>query len=67
MTLYLGYILCSLMGLTLGLVGAGGSILTMPILVYFFNLEPLQASTYSLILVGLTALIGAISYYKKTI
>jgi len=66
MTIYLvGYILSLLMGLVLGLVGAGGSILTIPILVYFFNLSLLNATTYSLIIVGITALIGAISYYHK--
>ena len=55
------------MGTTLGLIGAGGSILTVPILVYFFKISPLLATSYSLLIVGITALIGAISYYKKNL
>jgi uncharacterized membrane protein YfcA len=62
-----GYILAALMGTTLGLIGAGGSILTVPILVYFFKISPLLATSYSLLIVGITALIGAISYYKKNL
>jgi uncharacterized membrane protein YfcA len=53
------------MGMTLGLMGAGGSILTMPILVYFLNVPPVIATGYSLLIVGVTALVGAIRYYKK--
>ena len=60
-----GYILAVLMGATLGLIGAGGSILTVPILVYFFKIAPLSATAYSLLIVGSTALVGAISYHKK--
>lgn len=53
------------MGLTLGLIGAGGSILTVPILVYFFKIKPLVATAYSLFIVGFTALVGAYLYYRK--
>jgi len=63
----LGYFLAVLMGATLGLIGAGGSILTVPILVYFFKISPLTATAYSLLIVGSTALIGAVSYYKKNL
>jgi uncharacterized protein len=63
----LGYFLAVLMGATLGLIGAGGSILTVPILVYFFKIPPLTATAYSLLIVGSTALIGAVSYYKKNL
>jgi uncharacterized membrane protein YfcA len=63
----LGYLLAALIGSTLGLIGAGGSILTVPILVYFFKISPLLATTYSLLIVGITALIGAASYYKKNL
>lgn len=59
-----GYILAILMGLTLGFMGAGGAILTMPILVYIFSIKPIIATSYSLLIVGITALIGAISYYR---
>lgn len=61
----LGYLLAILMGLTLGMIGAGGSILTVPILVYFFDFPAITATTYSLLIVGITALFGAFSYYKK--
>lgn len=61
----LGYIASILMGLILGMIGGGGSILTVPILVYLFSIDPLQATTYSLLVVGLTALIGGYSYFRK--
>ena len=53
------------MGVSLGLFGAGGSILAVPILVYFFNIPAVLATGYSLVLVGLTAGIGAIRYRKQ--
>ncbi|MCO6474391.1 MAG: sulfite exporter TauE/SafE family protein [Melioribacteraceae bacterium] len=52
-------------GITLGLIGGGGSILTVPILVYIFSIDPLLSTSYSLFVVGLTALIGAYGYFKK--
>lgn len=61
----LGYISATLMGMTLGLIGAGGSILAVPILVYFLGVPPVTATGYSLLLVGVTALIGGIRYYRK--
>jgi uncharacterized membrane protein YfcA len=60
-----GYFLAILMGITLGLIGAGGSILTLPILVYFFKILPIQATTYSLLVVGICAFSGAILYYQQ--
>ena len=63
--LILGYFLCLVMGLTLGLIGAGGSILVFPILVYFFNTSPVHATSYSLVIVGLTALVGFLHYIKN--
>lgn len=65
MIIFVGYLLAVLMGLTLGLIGAGGSILTVPILVYFFAIPPLTATAYSLLVVGSTALMGAIFYHAK--
>ena len=52
------------MGAVLSLLGAGGSILTMPILVYLFGVPAVEATSYSLLLVGLTALIGSIVYFR---
>jgi uncharacterized protein len=61
----IGYIASIFMGLTLGMIGGGGSILTVPILVYLFSVDPVVATAYSLFIVGLTALVGGISYFNK--
>ena len=61
---YLGYFASILIGITLGLIGGGGSILTIPILVYLFQVNPKLATTYSLFIVGFTASIGTISHYR---
>jgi len=60
-----GYIAASLMGLSLGMIGAGGSILIVPILVYLFHHDPLWATTESLLIVGLTAFGGSLAYLKN--
>lgn len=60
-----GYIASIFMGLSLGLIGGGGSILTVPILVYLFTVNPITATAYSLFIVGSTALVGGIFYLKK--
>jgi uncharacterized membrane protein YfcA len=60
----LGYIGAILMGLSLGLIGGGGSILTVPILVYLFMIEPVLATAYSLFIVGLTSLVGSLSHMR---
>ncbi len=54
-----GFVGALLMGLSLGLVGSGGAILTVPILVYLFSIDTLLATTYSLFMVGITSLVGA--------
>ena len=61
----LGYLSAILMGAVLGLVGGGGSILTVPILVYLFHFSPIEATAYSLFIVGLSSLIAAQDYYKR--
>lgn len=58
----IGYIALTAMGITLGLVGAGGSILTIPILVYLLKVPILFATSYSLVVVGTTALVAALRY-----
>ncbi len=60
----LGYIGAVLMGLSLGLIGGGGSILTVPILVYLFQVDAVLATAYSLFIVGLTSLVGSVSHVK---
>ena len=57
---FLGYALALLVGISLGLVGSGGSILTVPILVYILKIEPFVATAYSLFIVGSTAAVGSI-------
>lgn len=58
----IGYLSIFLMGMTLGIIGAGGSILTVPILVYLFAISPTLATAYSLALVGATALAGGLKH-----
>jgi len=62
---FIGYLAAILMGLALGLVGGGGSILTVPILVYIFNVDPVLSTAYSLFVVGLTSAVGSYSHFKK--
>ena len=59
---FIGYLSIFVMGLSLGILGAGGSILTVPILVYLFAISPTLATAYSLVLVGSTALAGGIRH-----
>jgi len=61
----LGFFLASVMGLLLGLIGSGGSMLTVPILVYLFGMKPFVATGYSLLVVGSTAAVGAFSYWRR--
>ncbi len=56
----IGYLASALIGISLGLTGSGGSILTVPVLVYLFHIEPTQATAYSLFIVGVTSLVGAV-------
>jgi uncharacterized membrane protein YfcA len=56
----LGYLLAALVGISLGLIGSGGSILTVPILVYIMGINPVAATAYSLFIVGSTALVGGV-------
>ncbi|MEO6820417.1 MAG: sulfite exporter TauE/SafE family protein [Ginsengibacter sp.] len=60
-----GYIASVFIGLVLGLIGGGGSILTVPVLVYLFSIDAVIATAYSLFIVGLTSAFGALSYYRK--
>lgn len=62
----LGHLAAILIGLSLGLIGGGGSILTVPVLVYLIGLPPTVATGYSLFIVGITAMAGSVNYgYKK--
>lgn len=59
-----GYVGAFIMGLLLGAIGGGGSILTVPILVYLFGMEPVPATACSLFIVGGTAAIGSASHLR---
>ena len=61
----IGFASAILIGVSLGLIGGGGSILTVPVLVYIFSVNPVLATAYSLFVVGSTSLVGAATYMKK--
>ena len=61
----IGYILAVFTGITLGMLGSGGSILTVPILVYVMGIEPTLATAYSLFVIGTTSLVGGIHKAKQ--
>lgn len=61
----LGYIGALIVGLVLGLIGGGGSILTVPLLVYLLGYSPIVATAYSLFVVGTTSIVGTFQKYKK--
>mgnify|MGYP001947259042 CR=1 FL=1 len=55
-----GLFLAVFVGVTLGLVGSGGSILTVPIFVYIFGVDPVLATAYSLFAIGATSVLGGV-------
>jgi hypothetical protein len=60
-----GYIASLIIGISLGLIGGGGSILTIPVMVYLFGVQPLLATSYSLFVVGVTSLFGTITNFRN--
>jgi len=61
----IGYLASLLIGISLGMIGGGGSILTVPVLVYLFGISPILSTSYSLFVVGTTSLAGAYNNYRK--
>lgn len=61
----IGYIASLFIGISLGLIGGGGSILTVPVLVYLFGVSPVLATAYSLFIVGATSLVGVFPKYRS--
>ena len=61
----IGFVCALLVGISLGLMGSGGSILTVPIMVYIMHVNPIDATGYSLFVVGITSAIGCITYFRK--
>ena len=62
-----GYIASALIGLSLGLIGGGGSILTVPVLVYLFHQDAVLSTSYSLFIVGVTSLVGALPKFRDSL
>jgi uncharacterized membrane protein YfcA len=60
-----GYIVSLLIGISLGMIGAGGSILTLPVLVFMFGIDPLAATTYSLFVVGVSSTAALVTKLKQ--
>jgi uncharacterized membrane protein YfcA len=65
MTLIISYLLAIVIGISLGLIGGGGSILTVPVLVYLADIDATTATAYSLFVVGLTSAVGSVGYFQK--
>ncbi|PRX50705.1 sulfite exporter TauE/SafE family protein [Salegentibacter salegens] len=61
----LGYVGALVIGIVLGLIGGGGSILTVPVLVYLLAINPVTATAYSLFVVGASSLVGAFKNMQK--
>ena len=61
----IGYVGALIVGLVLGLIGGGGSILTVPLLVYLLGYNPIVATAYSLFVVGTTSLVGTLQKFKE--
>jgi uncharacterized membrane protein YfcA len=60
-----GYLASVLIGISLGVIGGGGSILTVPVLVYLFSVQPVLATAYSLFIVGATSAVGSVNYFRN--
>src|SRR4051812_25370663 len=61
----IGYTGAFFVGLVLGLLGSGGSILALPIIVFCFGIQPVKATAYSLFIIGFTALIGTFRNFRS--
>ncbi|MDO4707771.1 MAG: sulfite exporter TauE/SafE family protein [Porphyromonadaceae bacterium] len=63
----LGLLASVLIGISLGLIGGGGSILTVPVLVYLLGVDPVLSTGYSLFIVGITSAVGSIPYFRASL
>jgi uncharacterized protein len=63
----LGFSASILIGVSLGLIGGGGSILTLPVLVYLLHINPVVSTAYSLFIVGSTSLVGSVNFMRKNL
>ncbi|MGV3559287.1 sulfite exporter TauE/SafE family protein [Larkinella arboricola] len=62
---WFGFLASLFIGLSLGVLGGGGSILTLPVLVYLLGINPVLSTAYSLFVVGTTSLVGSVNYIKQ--
>jgi uncharacterized membrane protein YfcA len=60
-----GYLAAVVIGLILGLIGGGGSILTVPVLVYLFHVPTELGTAYSLFIVGITSFVGVLPKWRQ--
>jgi len=61
----IGYFLAVIIGLVMGLIGGGGSILSVPVFAYLFDIDAITATTLSLFVVGITSVVGSVSFIKQ--
>ena len=62
---FLGYFSALIIGLVMGLIGGGGSILSVPIFVYVFGFDAVTATALSLFVVGITSLVGSAGFIRQ--
>ena len=65
MTWLIGHFLAVCIGISLGLLGGGGSVLALPILVYVMGVAPKSAIAMTLIIVGAVSLLGTLPHWKR--
>ena len=63
----LGYFFAVIIGLVMGLIGGGGSILSVPVFVYLFKIDATTATAFSLFVVGVTSSVGSVNFMKRKI
>ncbi len=61
----LGYFFAIVIGLVMGLIGGGGSILSVPVFAYLFDIDAITATTFSLFVVGVTSSVGSVSFVRQ--
>ncbi|MFN8346743.1 MAG: sulfite exporter TauE/SafE family protein [Spirosomataceae bacterium] len=64
---FIGFSSSLLIGMSLGLIGGGGSLLTLPVLVYLLGIDPILSGAYSLFVVGATSLVGSVTYMRRAL
>ncbi len=64
--LIIAYLCATIMGIMLGMLGAGGAILTIPVLVYIAHIDPIEAIVYSYLIVGIVSVSQTIQNFRKS-